>query len=109
MMAVVWDDMHSRFPERVAHLQDRGDKEYMRGLCLPMPIEEAAEGATPPKFVRLRGGWTSVQPVLLSWELNDEWWTLRPVIRAYHRLALSNGAIFSVFYDRLNGGWYRQP
>jgi hypothetical protein len=108
LMTVVQVDMHDRLPERRAYLQDMVQQKVRRGLCLPRPIQLAVNEEGAPYLVKLRSGWFGVERSLQSWELEDEWWNMRPILRAYQRLYLVNGAILRVFRDRVNGCWYQQ-
>ena len=42
------------------------------------------------------------------WEVEDRWWTARPVRRRYHELVLTDGSNVVLFQDLANGRWFEQ-
>jgi protein ImuB len=42
------------------------------------------------------------------WEVEDRWWTGRPVRRRYHELVLTDGTNVVLFQDLVSGRWYEQ-
>lgn len=42
------------------------------------------------------------------WEVEDRWWTGRPVRRRYHELVLADGSNVVLFQDLASGRWFEQ-
>ncbi|MBJ7347237.1 MAG: hypothetical protein JHC87_01550 [Thermoleophilaceae bacterium] len=42
------------------------------------------------------------------WEVEDRWWTGRPVRRRYHELVLTDGSNVVLFQDLASGRWFEQ-
>ncbi len=108
LMKVVWRDPNHRIPERKAYLQDLVRKPFTRALCLPTPVRVVTGERGDPVLVRMESGWQPVATLLQAWELDEEWWTSRPIMRAYYRVALENGVLLRLFQDLEEGGWFRQ-
>ena len=108
LMHVVWDDPHSRLPERHGHLQDLASASHCRGLYIPKPIQVVVTNKGTPRWVRTKSCWRPVDFVVEAWEVDDDWWTPRPVMRHYFRVYLHNGGVLRLFYDCRKGGWYHQ-
>ncbi|MGE3955066.1 MAG: hypothetical protein AB7F31_07795 [Parachlamydiales bacterium] len=84
-MGVVWDEPHSPLPERRAHLESLLKRDVAAPLCTPTPVDRVGKAA-----------W--------EWEVSWGWWTEELVERRYIRDQLGR----RFFWDRLEGGWYRQ-
>ncbi len=108
LMRVIWDDAKSRIPERRAHLQDIVRETLRRGLYLPKPVNVTADGRGTPQLVRTVSGWQPVDSIVEAWEVDDDWWTPRPIARSYYRVLLRNGAMMRLFRDQRRGSWYHQ-
>ncbi|MCB1135591.1 MAG: hypothetical protein KDK78_04915 [Chlamydiia bacterium] len=105
---VGWLERSSRIPERRAYLQDLKDPCNTRPLLLPKPAQVTVNAEGIPFMLRMRAGWHAVEALVECWDLEDEWWEERPLMRSYYRVYLKNGAIVRLFRDRLNACWYRQ-
>ncbi|MEE8370284.1 MAG: hypothetical protein V3S00_05910 [Dehalococcoidia bacterium] len=68
---------------------------------------EAGEDGQPTA-VYLSGRRRTVEAVLESWRLDDEWWRERPVSRLYFLLLLEDGRTATVFRDEMKGSWCQQ-
>jgi nucleotidyltransferase/DNA polymerase involved in DNA repair len=89
LMQVVWDDPKSRLYERRAHLRSLLCEKTERPLCVPRPLKgEVAE-------------------VVNRWEVEEDWWTERPISRSYCLVWFANGTPGRVFCDRKTGKWFR--
>ncbi len=51
---------------------------------------------------------SAVGAVREQWEVDDRWWTLRPLRRRYFELAMGDGRSLVVFRCEVTGRWYRQ-
>lgn len=76
----------------------------LRPLNQPRSINVEADANGTPLTVERR----SVEAVLETWRIDDEWWRSRPVSRAYWRLLLEDGRTLDVYRDRVRDRWYRQ-
>ncbi len=108
LMQVVWDDLKSRIPEWRGHLQDMIRETQRRGLYLPRPVNVAADPSGAPRLVRTGRGWEPVETIVEAWEVDEDWWTPRPIARSYYRVLLRNGAVMRLFRDQRRGSWYHQ-
>ncbi len=108
LMQVVWDEPTCRVPERRGHLQDLGSENGRRGLYLPHPAQVAPDASGFPRLVRTRSGWQPVDMVMEAWDIEEDWWTPRPISRHYYRVVLRNGAVMRLFRDPRRGQWYHQ-
>ncbi len=88
LMEVVWDDPKSRLYERRAHLRSLLCEKVERPLCVPRPLER------------------EVVEVVNRWEVEEDWWTKRPIARSYCLVWFANGAPGRVFCDRKTGKWF---
>jgi hypothetical protein len=73
----------------------------MKRLYRPQLVEVRAAAGVP----RAVAG-TEVEAVREQWEVEDRWWTRRPVRRRYFELVLADGHDVVVFREA--GRWYRQ-
>ena len=89
LMQVVWDDPKSRLYERRAHLKSLLCEKTERPLCVPKPLER------------------EVAEVVNRWEVEEDWWTERPIARSYCLVFFANGTPGRVFCDRTTGKWFR--
>lgn len=108
LMRVVWDSPQAPVPERRAHLQDHVLPKRTRGLYLPKEIQVAVNAQTIPCQVRSTTRWIPIDRVLETWQVKDDWWTARPLLRTYYRVMLRHGGIIRLFHDQMNGHWYQQ-
>lgn len=108
LMRVVWDSPQAPVPERRAHLQDHVLPKRLRGLYLPKAVQVAVNAQTMPCQVRTTSRWIPVDRVIETWQVKDDWWTARPLLRTYYRVLLRHGGVVRLFHDQMNGGWYQQ-
>ena len=93
-------------PPRAAVRVDR-----LRALNVPEPVgvELGADGR--PAAVRRSGGQAvsdgTVEAVLESWRIDDEWWR-QPIARRYYEVMLNGGGHVVLFEDLATGGWFVQ-
>ena len=43
-----------------------------------------------------------------TWRIDDEWWRVRPVSRAYFSLLLEDGRMMTLYYSLLADQWLQQ-
>ena len=80
----------------------------IRPLNLPVPVTVEEDEYQGPAAVILGRRRLEVASVEDQWEVQEEWWRLRPIVRTYYRVALEDGRRTTVFRDRLDGTWSRQ-
>jgi hypothetical protein len=51
---------------------------------------------------------SAVGAVREEWQVDDRWWTLRPLRRRYFELAMTDGRALVVYRCGVTGRWYRQ-
>ncbi|MBI1886378.1 MAG: hypothetical protein HYS09_08740 [Chloroflexi bacterium] len=68
---------------------------------------EAGEDGRPIA-VWLSGCRYTVEAVLETWRIDDEWWRPRPVSRAYYSLLLEDGRTVTVYRDLVKAAWFKQ-
>ena len=80
----------------------------MKPLSAPSPVavEEGPEGE--PAAVRLGERWHRVAGVEDLWCF-DLWWMPDPITRTYYRVGREDGGEVTLFRDRRESCWYRQP
>jgi len=54
-----------------------------------------------------KGGGQSVETILESWRVDDEWWRLR-ISRLYQDVILEGGGHVVLFKDLITGEWFAQ-
>jgi hypothetical protein len=69
-------------------------------------VEADAEGR--PIAVWLSGRRCTVETVIETWRIDDEWWRQRPVSRVYYSLLLDGGRTVTVYRDLVRGEWAKQ-
>jgi hypothetical protein len=76
----------------------------LRRLYAPEPVAIAVGSGGAPAAV----GGAAVEAVREEWEVDDRWWTTKPLRRRYFELALADGRAVVVFRSDPGGRWYRQ-
>jgi len=69
-------------------------------------IDTNDDGA--PAAVRLANGRFSVESIVESWRIDDEWWREKTISRLYRRVLLEDGRVVDVYEDLVSGKWWRQ-
>ncbi len=92
----------------VAHLRTQGRAGRVRALNRPRLARVEASGDGRPVAVWLSGCRHTVEAVLETWRIDDEWWRQRPVSRVYYSLLLQDGRTATVYRDLVTGSWYEQ-
>ena len=80
----------------------------IRPLNLPTPVIVEEDERHEPAAVILRRQRLEVTSVEDRWEVHEEWWRARPIVRTYYRVATEDGRRITLFRDRVDGAWYRQ-
>ena len=77
-------------------------------LHRPRPAKVETDEDGGPIAVHLSGQRITVESVVESWRIDDEWWRAKPVSRLYWRVALEDGRVMDVYRDLISGKWWRQ-
>jgi protein ImuB len=80
----------------------------IRPLNNPRPLQVEVDADSRPAAVLFSGQRLTVESVLETWRIDDEWWRQRPVSRVYWRLLLEDGRTVDVYRDAVSGKWFRQ-
>ena len=92
----------------VAHTRATGGPGRIRPLNRPRPLRVEADDNCRPVAIHLTNGRFTVQEVLETWRIDDEWWRQRPVSRAYFSLLLEDGRTVTVYRNLISGRWAMQ-
>ena len=76
----------------------------LRAVNVPQPVAVECDAEDRPRTV----GDVTVETILESWRIDDEWWREKPVSRQYWRLVLEDGRVVDVYEALAGGRWYRQ-
>ena len=80
----------------------------LRPLNLPRPVQVTVDKQSGlPLALRERNCRREVECIQDSWYVDDEWWR-DPISRRYVQVLLRNGAIRTLFHDRIADRWFEQ-
>ena len=80
----------------------------VRPLNLPRPIHVTVdEQSGLPLTLHERSRHREIERVQDSWHVDDEWWR-EPISRRYVQVLLRDGAIRTLFHDRIADRWFEQ-
>lgn len=80
----------------------------VRALNLPRPIRVTLDEQTGlPITLHERGRARAIACVQDAWQIDDEWWR-EPISRHYLQVILGNGALRTLFHDRIADRWFEQ-
>jgi hypothetical protein len=89
-----------------AGTETRADR--VRCLNLPRPVQVAVDPENKlPVALHDRNRRYEVECVQDSWYVDDEWWR-DPISRHYVQVILRDGAIRTLFHDRIADRWFEQ-
>jgi hypothetical protein len=89
-----------------AGAETRADR--VRCLNLPRPVQVTVDTQSGlPVALHERNRHHQVEGVQDSWYVDDEWWR-DPISRHYVQVILCNGAIRTLFHDRIADRWFEQ-
>ena len=81
-------------------------------LNMPVPVQVSAtlDGKLTSVIETDDGRLTAwqVERVIDLWEIEDEWWRAKPILRRYFRLLMDTGRVMTIFKDVSSGEWFRQ-
>jgi hypothetical protein len=89
-----------------AGAETRADR--VRCLNLPRPVQVTVDAQSGlPVALHERNRRHVVESIQDSWYVDDEWWR-EPISRHYVQVILRDGAIRTLFQDRIAGRWFAQ-
>lgn len=88
-------------------IQDRNEASTSEKRRRPVSIE-IAEDDLHGLWLHLNGRWRKANSMDNLWEITEEWWDGRPVIKMYFRVTTEDRSQIIVFRDLLDGTWYRE-
>ena len=87
----------------VAHSRASLRIDRLRALNIPRAVQVAVDDRGRPTTVDD----TTVEEVLETWRIDDEWWR-EPLVRRYVEVVLAGGAHIVLFEDLQHGAWFAQ-
>ena len=89
-----------------AGAETRADR--VRCLNLPRPVQVTVDAQSGlPVALHQRNRRHVVESIQDSWHVDDEWWR-DPISRHYVQVILRDGAIRTLFHDRIADRWFAQ-
>jgi len=89
-----------------AGAETRADR--VRCLNLPRPVQVTVDAQSGlPVALHERKRRHLVESIQNSWHVDDEWWR-DPISRHYLQVILRDGAIRTLFHDRIADRWFEQ-
>ena len=86
----------------------KASPDRVRPLNLPRPIEIRLDAHTrQPIALQERHRLRAIERIQDSWQIDDEWWRA-PISRRYLQVVLHDGALRTLFYDRIAKRWFEQ-
>ena len=82
----------------------------LRPLNLPRPINIITMDDHDPPLpyaVIEQNHQRRVEQILDTWDVDEEWWR-DPLRRRYYLLLLTDGSVYTVYQNRVNGEWFQQ-
>ena len=80
----------------------------VRPLNLPRPVQVTVdERSGLPRVLHERDRRREVEHIQDSWHVDDEWWR-DPISRRYVQVVLRDGALRTLFHDRIADRWFEQ-
>ena len=92
----------------VAFSRAEASPDRVRPLNLPRPIQVAVDTQSGlPLTLHEHNRRHEVECIQDSWYVDDEWWR-DPISRCYVQVLLRDGAIRTLFHDRIADRWFEQ-
>ena len=80
----------------------------LRPLNLPVPVTVDEDPRGRPLSLTMRGRWVRVTSIDDLWEIDEEWWREKPIVRMYYQVTTEDGRSITLFQDRVTGAWSLQ-
>jgi hypothetical protein len=84
------------------------DSSSLRSLNLPTPIKVRVNRHHRPLSIVIGRKVLRVDKVHEVWEVDMEWWRPKRTFRRYYRVATRDQREMTIFWDLVEGRWYRQ-
>lgn len=92
----------------VASARTETSPDRVRPLNLPQPVGVEVDPASGlPIILRERDRARQIVRVQDTWHVEDEWWR-EPIDRRYLQVVLHDGALRTLFHDRVSDRWFAQ-
>ncbi len=92
----------------VASSRTPAGTDRVRSLNLPRPVEVTLDRHSgQPRLLHERGRDREIERIQDTWQVDDEWWR-EPISRRYLQVVLRDGALRTLFHDRISGRWFEQ-
>ena len=92
----------------VPHPGAQGRAGRARPLNRPRPLRGEADDDGQPVAIHLTNGRFTVEEVLETWRIDEEWWRKQPVSRVYFSLLLEDGRTVTVYRNLISDRWATQ-
>jgi hypothetical protein len=80
----------------------------VRPLNLPRPILVTLDEVSGlPRVLHERNRRQAIERIQDAWWVDDEWWR-EPISRRYLQVMLRDGALRTIFHDRIANVWFAQ-
>ena len=80
----------------------------VRPLNLPRPVQVTVDHQSGlPLTLREHNHTHEIERVQDAWQIDDEWWR-EPISRRYLQVILRDGAMRTLFQDRIANRWFEQ-
>jgi hypothetical protein len=79
----------------------------LRPLNLPRPVQVTVDAQSGLPLALHERHRREVECIQDSWYVDDEWWR-DPISRCYVQVLLRDGAIRTLFHDRITDRWFEQ-
>jgi len=80
----------------------------VRPLNLPRPVQVIVDDRNGlPLTLHTRNRCHQIERVQDTWQVDDEWWR-EPISRHYVQVILRDGALRTLFHDRIADRWFEQ-
>ena len=80
----------------------------LRPLNQPMPVKVETGEHGEPLAVWPSNRRCTIETLLETWHIDDEWWRRQAVSRVYWRVLLEDGRTMDVYCDLARKSWFKQ-
>ena len=80
----------------------------LRPLNLPIPTNVVIDEYELPVAINMNGKWVYVERINDAWQISDEWWRDKPIIRSYFECLTKDTNRVTLFRDIIFDIWYLQ-
>ena len=92
----------------VASARTETSADCVRPLNLPRPVRVSVDARSGlPSTLHEPYRTREITQIQDTWHVDDEWWR-EPISRRYFQIVLADGALRTLFHDRLADRWFEQ-